>query len=130
MFQARNKVFQAPSIEWIENRISEFEELLQLNTSESAIALRKLLGPMKLEAQYPDVGKPYYVAHSSINALAITEPLSNSENLDNGSNSFQWWARSQRVRTFSQLQFHIRVLDAHKTSKIIRTEFKTNFIYQ
>ena len=44
MFQARNKVFQAPSIKWIENRISEFDELLQLNTSESAIALRKLLG--------------------------------------------------------------------------------------
>ena len=60
---------------------------------------------MKLEAQYPDVGKPYYVAHSSINALAITEPLSNSENLDNGANSFRWWARKESIRTLVNIKF-------------------------
>ena len=45
--QAHDKIFQAPSIDWIEKRLSEFSELLQLNTGESALALRKLLGPMK-----------------------------------------------------------------------------------
>ena len=91
--QAHDKIFQAPPIDWIEKRLSEFSELLELNTGESALALRKLLGPMKLEAQYPDQGKPYYVAHSSVNALALTEPLSGEKFLDNGSNSFRWWAR-------------------------------------
>lgn len=48
-----------PPIEWIEERLSMFNELLELNIGESAIVLRKLLGPMKLEAQHPDLGKPY-----------------------------------------------------------------------
>ena len=47
------------AIEWIEERLSMFNELLELNIGESAIVLRKLLGPMKLEAQHPDLGKPY-----------------------------------------------------------------------
>ena len=91
-YVSKKCLFKAPSTEWIEDRLSRFNELLELSTGESALALRKLLGPMKLEAQYPDIGKPYYVAHSSINALAITEPLPNENILDNGSNSFQWWA--------------------------------------
>ena len=85
MCQTRDKVFQAPQIERIQKRLSEFNNLLELNTGESVIALRKLLGPMKLEVQHPEIGKPYYGAHSSINVLAITEPLPNSKILDNGS---------------------------------------------
>ena len=91
--QARDNVFQAPPIEWIEGRLSKFSNLLELNTSDSALALRELLGPIKLEAQHPDEGRPYYVAHSSINALTLTEPLPGEKFLDNGSNSFHWWAR-------------------------------------
>ena len=91
--QARDNIFQAPPIEWIEDRLSKFSNLLELNTSDSALALRELLGSIKLEAQHPDVGRPYYVAHSSINALTLTEPLPGEKNLDNGSNSFHWWAR-------------------------------------
>ena len=108
--QARGKIFQASPIEWIENRLSKFNELLEINTGESAIALRKLLGPMILEAQYPDVGKPYYVAHSSINALAIAEPLPSTKNLDNCSISFQWWARSQRIRTLIEMEIGANLL--------------------
>ena len=70
---------------------------------------------------------PYYLADTSINVLAITEPSPDYNSTDNGLTSFQWWARSQRIRTFSQLEFHIGVLDAHRTSKITRTEFKTKF---
>ena len=91
--QARDKIYQSPSIEWIEERVSKLDQILELNSGESAIVLRKLLGPIELEAQYPDYGKPYYVAHSSINALAITEPLPNENSVGNGSNTFQWWAR-------------------------------------
>ena len=91
--QAKSKLFEVPSTEWIESRLSQFNYLLERNTCESAIALRNILGPMKLEAQYPDEGKPYYVAHSSINALALTDPLPGEKNFEKGSNTFQWWAR-------------------------------------
>ena len=56
--QARGKAFQAPPAEWIANRLSEFNDLLKLNTNESALALRKILGTMKLQVQRPDEGKP------------------------------------------------------------------------
>ena len=91
--QARDKAFRAPTVEWIECKLSKFNNLLELNTGESALALRKILGPIKLEAQYPHAGKPYYLAHSSIDALALTEPLPGEKIFDNGSNSFHWWAR-------------------------------------
>ena len=91
--QAQEKAFKAPSSDWIKSKLSQFSDLLERNTGESAIALRKLLGPMTLEAQYPESGKPYYVAHSSINALAIAEPLPGKIFSDNGSGTFHWWAR-------------------------------------
>ena len=109
--QARDKVVQAPPREWIENRLSEFDELLELNTGESAIVLRKLLGPMNLEAQYPDLGKPYYIAHSLINVLAITEPLSDSKNLDNSPNSFQWWPGRNVFEPWEFLKFIVNFKD-------------------
>jgi len=91
--QAQDKAFKAPSSDWIKSKLSQFSELLERITGESAIALRKLLGSITLKAKYPDSGKPYYVAHSSINALAITEPLPGKNFSDNGSGTFHWWAR-------------------------------------
>ena len=93
MRQSQDKVFQAPSIEWISGRVDQIDDLLQLNSSESASALRKLLGPMVLEPQIPDSGKPYYIAQSSINALTITEPLPGINDGGNGSTTVHWWAR-------------------------------------
>ena len=55
-------------------RLSQFRELLEVNSNDSALVLHNKLGPVKLEAKYPDIGKPYYLAYTSINALAITEP--------------------------------------------------------
>ena len=56
-----------------EERLSQFRELLEVNTNDSALVLHNLLGPVKLKAKYPDIGKPYYLAYTSINALATTE---------------------------------------------------------
>ena len=78
--QAQDKVFWVPSTEWFEDRLSKFKELLVLNLGESPPALRELLGPIELEAQYPEEGKPYYVSYLSINALALTEPLPSEKN--------------------------------------------------
>ncbi len=92
MRRAQDNVFQVPSIDWIAER-QYCDGLLQHNTGEPALVLRTLLGPMALEPQLPESGKPYYVAHSSINALAIAEPLPGRKDLDNGATTFQWWAR-------------------------------------
>ena len=90
--QTHDKVFQTLPIEWIEERLSQFRELLETNTNDSALVLRNLLGPVKLDTKYPEIGKPYYLAYTSINALAITEPSPNCKCTDNGWTSFQWWA--------------------------------------
>ena len=106
-----NKVFQSPPIEWVQERLSQIQQLLEQNTGQSALALRKLLGPIKFEPTYPDIGKPYYVAQISLNALAIVAPLTDLGNTDNGADSYLWWTWSQRIRTISILNFEFILLD-------------------
>ena len=89
---------------------SQFRKMLELNTNDSALVLRNLLGPVKLETKFPGIGKPYYLAYTSINALEIGEPLPNCKITDNGSTSFQWWARLQRIRTLAELFFRSNIL--------------------
>ena len=76
-----------------------WNEVLRLNQDE-----------VRLKVKYPDIGKPYYLTYTSINAPAITEPLPNRKITDNGSSSFQWWARKERIRTSNefpiQIDFH------------------------
>ena len=75
----RDKVFQVPPFECIEERISQFRDLLELNINDSTIVLRRILGPMEFEANYPEIGKPYYLAHNSTDVLAIFEPSPTAE---------------------------------------------------
>ena len=70
---SREKVFRAPPIEWISERVSKLHEVLETNTTRSALILRDLLGPIRLEAVPVDVGRPYYRAVTSIDALALIE---------------------------------------------------------
>ena len=77
--QTRNKVFQAPPVDWIEARLAELRDILERNTAQSAQTLRQVLGPIDMETTYPEIGKPYYIAHSSINTLAIIDKPANSE---------------------------------------------------
>ena len=86
-----NKVFQSPPIEWVQERLSQIQQLLEQNTGQSAIALRRLLGSIKFEPTYPDIGKPYYVVKTSLNALAIVTQLTDFGNADNGADSYLWW---------------------------------------
>ena len=85
------KVFQAPPIEWIEERLTQIQSLLEQNTKKSSQTLRNLIGPIKFKATYPDIGKPYFVAQTSVNALAIVENPSVFESADNGSTTYLWW---------------------------------------
>ena len=91
--QIQYRMFQVPPIEWISERINQLSELLEQNTTQSALALREVLGPITLEAKYPDIGKPYYVAHSSLDAIAIVNSQSNTDEWDKSSSVLRWWAR-------------------------------------
>ena len=109
MRQSQDKVFQAPPVEWISDRVGQIDDLLQLNSGESALALRKLLGPIMLEPQIPENGKSYYIAQSSINTLAIIEPLPGITNENNGSTTVHWWALSQPIRTSANLSLLVKI---------------------
>ena len=47
--------------------------LLEDHATASALALRKLLGEVKLEPKYPDIGRPYYVAHTRLGVLNLLD---------------------------------------------------------
>ena len=61
----RDKIFRTLPIEWIEAKLENIKALREKNLAHLSEALRQLLGPVTLQAVYPEIGKPYYVAHSS-----------------------------------------------------------------
>ena len=99
-------------IEWIENRLFGFDELLELNSCESALALGKRLGPMYPEAQHSNVGKPYCVIKLSFNSIAIPAQPSNSTVWTMA----QIHSKSELVRmnfwTTENLQFQFDLIDS------------------
>ena len=90
-----DKVFQAPPVAWIDERLSQLRELLQRRTGKSALILRRLLGPIRLEPTRPDIGKPYYMAKSSIDTTALLDNSNVRDRPDDGSNSLRWWRRRE-----------------------------------
>ena len=101
-FQKQN-TFKSPPKEWINLRLEKLHETLSKNTTASALALRKLLGPILLEpvseppvnyeiATLPSVArndngkgfKSYYIAHTKIQTLALLDDKYK------GSNWLQW----------------------------------------
>jgi len=94
-FQKQN-TFKPPPREWISHRLEKLHETLSKNTASSAHALKELLGPIQLEpiadedsdfygiinagiassASPPrndEKFKPYYVAHTKIQTLALLD---------------------------------------------------------
>jgi hypothetical protein len=90
--RSREKVFQAPPVEWIKDRLENLHEVLQNRTARSAKTLRDLLGPIRLDLVTPDIGRPFYKAVTTLDALALIETTSSAEA---GSNSLQRWRRRE-----------------------------------
>ena len=67
-------------------------DVLERRTAQSAHALRKVLGPIRLEPVTPDIGRPFYRAITSLDALALIETPSGAEG---GSNSLRRWRRRE-----------------------------------
>jgi site-specific DNA recombinase len=93
--RSREKVFQTPPREWIEERLACVNEILERNTDRSGPVLRNLLGQLRLEPTRGDIGRPYYVARTSLNTLALLEMPSETAGGYTGSNSLQWWRRRE-----------------------------------
>jgi len=90
--RSREKVFQAPPVEWIKDRLENVQEVLQNRSARSAKMLRDLLGPIRLEVVTPDIGRPFYRAITTLDALSLIETTSSAEA---GSNSLQRWRRRE-----------------------------------
>ena len=108
-FQKAN-TFQAPPREWIEDRLENLCDTLNKNTIQSANVLKELLGEVYLEpvskekafkncVPFPDKNngldksspyKPYYIAHSKLQTLALFNDKSSGPE---SSNWFQWRRR-------------------------------------
>jgi hypothetical protein len=73
----------------IEERLARVQEILERRTQRSALLLRKVLTPLRLQ---PDVGRPYYRATSEVEVLAVFGPDPELGGPDAGSNSFQQWS--------------------------------------
>jgi site-specific DNA recombinase len=86
---AKDDVFTPPPRAWIEDRLAKLREVLGQRTELSALALRRLTGPVTLTPQKPEVGRAYFQAccrFDSLNLLHVAE---------RGSNSLRWWRRRE-----------------------------------
>jgi site-specific DNA recombinase len=92
--RGRDKIFRPPPIEWIKDRLNNIQQVLEQRTARSAQTLRSLLGPIRLELVTPDIGRPFYRAVTTLDALALIEepPPAGAEG---GSNSLQRWRRRE-----------------------------------
>jgi site-specific DNA recombinase len=91
--RSRQKVFQAPPIEWIKDRLENLHEVLGSRTARSAKVLRDLLGPIRMDLVTPDIGRPFYRAVTTLDALALIETA--PAGAEAGSNSLRTWRRRE-----------------------------------
>jgi hypothetical protein len=94
LHRSRAKIFRPPPIEWIKDRLTNVQQVLEQRTSRSAQTPRNLLGLIRLELVTPDIGRPFYRAITTLDALALIEepPPAGAEG---GSNSLQRWRRRE-----------------------------------
>lgn len=69
----QSRMFQAPPLAWIEDRLRNVREILSARRSQSALSLRKLLGAIRLEWRRPQVGRAYYVARTRLGVLDLLQ---------------------------------------------------------
>ena len=88
---SRERVFQAPPPEWVEERVLKLQETLEGHTEKSALLLREILGPIRLELVKDE--KPFFRAKTTLDAISLVEtPLLRTAE-EGGSNALQQWRR-------------------------------------
>ena len=96
---ASENVFEPPTVAWIKDRLDNLQQLLEQRTEQSALAIRRLTGPITLTPRTPKQGRKHFYAICKFKSFALLEPdapapaipggLSPPE--DNGSISYTWW---------------------------------------
>ena len=76
-------------------RLSKLKDILERNSDRSGLVLRKVLGLRLQPTCGGDLDRPFYKATTSLNTLALVDPLIEDEGLEGGSNSLQWWRRGE-----------------------------------
>ena len=122
--RSREKIFRPPPVEWIRERLSDIQSVLEQRTARSAQMLRNLLGPIRLELQTPDIGRPFYCAVTSLDALALIETPPNQSGAEGGSNTLQRWTRTQRIRTAASIPVVVTIVDAGSTPAFLEIAAK------
>jgi len=56
---SKERLFKAPPPEWIKERVTTIQEVLERRVGKSALILRKVLGKIVLEPVQPETGKSY-----------------------------------------------------------------------
>jgi hypothetical protein len=65
--------------------------------------------PIRMEPVTPDIGRPFYRAVTTLDALALTE--SPPAGAEGGSNALQRWRRTQRIRTAACVSVEAIIVD-------------------
>ncbi|MEA2159358.1 MAG: hypothetical protein QOD66_1738 [Solirubrobacteraceae bacterium] len=87
--RSRERVFKAPPVRWIKGRMTKLQDMLEQRTARSAQVLRDLLGPIRLEPVPADIGRPFYRAITTLDALALIETPSDQSGAEGGSNALR-----------------------------------------
>ena len=89
MEAAKDRAFAPPPKAWIVDLVAKLQALLAQRTEASALALRRLTGPVTLTPEKPDVGRAYFRVRCSVDSLnlLVAEEGSNSLQLRRGRDS-------------------------------------------
>lgn len=104
------KVFRAPPVEWIADRLANVGDVLKKRTGRSALVLREFLGTVTLTPTPADIGRPFYRAATSIDTVALVESDGATGGGEaDGSNSLRSWRwRDSNPRPPGHRQEHLR----------------------
>ena len=106
---ASNHAVRAPTLAWLRKQIEQCREILEAKPAKSAGLLRRLLGPIRLDPVAPETGRPYYVAHTAVDSLALLADPESDDESDSGAKSLRWWTRQQRLRTLAALPVQVEL---------------------
>ena len=89
MDAAKDRAFTPPPKAWIVDRVAKLQSLLAQRTEQSALALRRLTGPVTLTPEKPEVGRAYFRVHCKVDSLnlLVAEDGSNLLQLRRGRDS-------------------------------------------
>ena len=83
--------------------MSAIQAVLEAETAQSALVLRRVLGPVGLVPVLPKIGRAYYQAETALQILDLIEAP------EGGSTWLQWWRRwasNPRPETLGNRHLH------------------------